>query len=405
LAFGTAAFLAIAFATPAADGAQALSPPQAASETRTAPRARDLPGEAGLPTVAARPPQLTLSPANAATTIPSPVDLTESSRLLVTRGAHLSRRVDPLSAHSDSITPISSTAFQAYSIEISTDAPVLEIGFRAVGGRYRVWVDGHPTSLAPTSAPRDGAFYRLKVRFPSRGTRAVRFESDESRFTRFTVSTTDGVVPARAAGQRAVVIGDSFAEGARADARFLAFGQTLCYLSGWTDCWVAGSGGTGYLATGASFPNRVKYRDRIVNDLTKWRPDVVVVTGGRNDGRFPPAQEQAEALALFRQIRSALPTSLLIATSLFPSGRDEATSRTFVALSNAIRSSSSGLADYYLDVVGSHAYITGNGDAGAPTGSGNADVLTSGDRVHPTQAGHDELARQLFRRFRSQLPP
>jgi lysophospholipase L1-like esterase len=368
-------------------------------------RTRDLPGEAGMPTAALSPPLLTLSAPNAPTTIASPVNFTETSTLLVTRGAHLSRRVDPLAAHSDSITPVSSTAFQAYSIEIRTDAAVLEIGFRAVGGHYRVWVDGHPTSLMPTTAPGQGAFYRLKVTFPGRATRAVRFESDESRFTRFTVSRTDQVVAARRAGKRAVILGDSFAEGARANARFLAFGQTLCLLSGWDDCWVAGSGGTGYLANGASYPHRVKYRGRVVNDVTRWKPDVVVVTGGRNDWGFAPSQERAESLGLLRQIRAALPRALLITTSTFPSRRSEATSARLLAVSDAIRASSSGLADYYLDVMGSNAYITGNGNAAAPSGDGNADVLTSGDQVHPTQAGHDELGRQLFRRLRSQLPP
>jgi lysophospholipase L1-like esterase len=49
--------------------------------------------------------------------------------------------------------------------------------------------------------------------------------------------------------------------------------------------------------------------------------------------------------------------------------------------------------------------LTGNGNAGSPTGTGNADVLTSADGVHPTQAGHDELGRQLFERLRAQLQP
>ena len=64
-----------------------------------------------------------------------------------------------------------------------------------------------------------------------------------------------------------------------------------------------------------------------------------------------------------------------------------------------------GLADHSLDVMGAHAYITGNGDAGAAFGSSNADVLTSADGVHPTQAGHDELARQPLLRLQSRPVP
>jgi hypothetical protein len=51
------------------------------------------------------------------------------------------------------------------------------------------------------------------------------------------------------------------------------------------------------------------------------------------------------------------------------------------------------------------AALTGNGNAGSPTGTGNAGVLTSADGVDPTQAGHDELGRQLFERLRAQLQP
>ena len=388
---------AVVTAPLASTGAASAQPglvPVAAS-----PRERVL---TGLPTSAAMPPTLTLSAANAPTRIPAPVNLRETSPLLVTRGAHLSRRVDPLSAHSDSITPISSTAFQAYSVEIRTDAPTLEIGFRGVGGNYRVWVDGRPTSLVPTDAPRGGAFYRLTAHFPNRATRAVRFESDESRFTQFTVDRSADVTAAAPAGTRAVLLGDSFTEGSRAAARFTAFGQKLCALSGWDDCWASGSGGTGYLAIGAAFPGRVKYRDRVVNDVLAWRPDVVVVTGGRNDGPFSVAQVQAESRALFLQIRAALPTALVIATSTFPASSAEANNSKLLAFSKAIKAGSAGLADHYLDVMGTQAYITGSGNAGSPTGDGNADVLTSADGVHPTQAGHDELGRQLFARLRAQ---
>jgi lysophospholipase L1-like esterase len=396
---------ATAQAAPPAAAPVAMSVTMSVTTTGAGLRASDLPGEAGLPTPAATAPSLTLSSPNAGSRIPSPINLTESSPLSVTRGAHLSRRVVPLSAHSDSITPVSATAFQSYSVELRTDAPTVEIGFRGFGGHYRVWVDGHPTSLAPTTAPRGGAFYRLTVDFPHRDMRAVRFETDESTFTQFTVSRADAVTAAEPAGRRAVIIGDSFAEGSRAAARFSAFGQTLCYLSGWDDCWVAGSGGTGYLADGAGFPNRVKYRDRIVNDLLTWRPDVVVVTGGRNDAGFAAADVQAESLRLFRQIRAALPEALLITTSVFPSSQTEARSPRLLAISDAVRASSVGSADHYLDVMGANGYITGNGNAGAPTGTGNADRFTSWDGVHPTQAGHDELGHQLFQRLTAQLQP
>jgi len=41
-------------------------------------------------------------------------------------------------------------------------------------------------------------------------------------------------------------------------------------------------------------------------------------------------------------------------------------------------------------------WITGTGNTGAPTGTGNADVFMYPPGVHPNQDGHDYYARRLY---------
>ena len=325
-------------------------------------------------------PAVQLGPANGAATVTGQTLLSTDPRLYV-RGAHLSRQVDPTSDHSDTISPVSSRSFQAYNVVIATDAPVIDVRFRGTAGHYRVWVDGVPQSVLP--APSGGAYYHATITFPSRAMRNVRFEVDTSRFISMSVGKGDVVATARHSATRAIVLGDSYTEGSGATAKFTAFPSRLCRLEGWGDCWASGSGGTGYLAVG-TIVGRVAYGDRLASDVLPWHPDVVVVTGGRNDnGKGTPAQVQAAATDLFAHIRAGLPGARLVVTSPFPASTAEATSPSLTAIGDAIRAAAEVAGAQYVDVMGPSSYIIGS------TG------LVGPDGVHPTQAGHDRLADVL----------
>lgn len=371
------------------------------------PRARDLPARVGPLTATTRPPAVQVSGANAPSALPDPVSLTEASPLLTVLGARLTRALDPQAALPDSVSPISANSFQPYAVEFDTDAPMLEFGYRAVGGRYRIWIDDQPTVLTPVEDAGGGAFFRTLVTFGDRALRHVRFEVDGTRFTEVVVGRADTVLPAPRRGLRAVIVGDSFVEGTGAAARFTGFAPTLGRLVGWGDVWASGSGGTGYLTSGpgtGTYTGRVAYRDRIAADCLAFSPQVVMVTGGRNDSRLPQREVQAEALALFSRIRADLASAQLIVTSVFPASAVEAQSRELRAVSDAISTSAEAAGAVFLDVMGPNAYITGDGRDQAPTGRGNSDVLTSADGVHPTQLGHEVLARALLQRYAVTLP-
>lgn len=381
----------------AAASLTALLPAAVAASPARAPSTASI----GMSRAGMDPPVVSLSAANAPTGIVAPVTYTAQGRpdVVSVTGAHVSRSADPMSDHADSITPTgTSKAFQSYSETIKTDASTLEMGLRAVGGHYRVWVNGSPLTLAAVPAPNTGSFYRIILTFPAVAMRSVRLQTDESRFTNFTLPAGAQVAPAEPTGARVVVLGDSFAEGTGARTRFDTWAQTFCALSGWSDCWASGSGGTGYLKEMPAL-RRTAYQGRVFNDVIKWNPDVVVVSGGRNDGGRSPALEQAAVSTLVTTLRSALPRAVIIVTSVFPATAAEAHSPGIVALSNAIDAGSAAGRDYFLDVMGANSYITGGGNSGAPTGQGNSDAYTGPDGVHPTAAGHDALGQQLFTRF------
>ena len=56
-----------------------------------------------------------------------------------------------------------------------------------------------------------------------------------------------------------------------------------------------------------------------------------------------------------------------------------------------------------VQVVG-QAFITGTGKQGAVVGDGNSDYMVGNDNTHPTIAGHDNLARAMFRQLTATLP-
>ena len=185
---------ATATATSTATATATATLPTAAPVSLGTPRTRGtMPGDAGLPTVAVNPPALKLSAAGAGTVVPNPAVLTETSPYARVVGAHTTRSVYPDLALADSITPVNSTAFQTYGVEIRSDAPVLDVRFQGDAGRYRVSVDGHPLSIGGSTTPSGGALYRLTLTFPDRQMRTIRYESDAARFNSFTVSQGDVV--------------------------------------------------------------------------------------------------------------------------------------------------------------------------------------------------------------------
>lgn len=346
-------------------------------------------------------PLVSFSANNGPSIFTQPQILTETSPLLTVRGAQVARNLtlDPVAAKPVSTSPVNSSTFVAYSVLLDTDAPLVEFRYRAVGGKYRLLVNWQdPSSAQLIIDQNNGGLYRTRYTFPDRAMRHLELQIDSTRFDQLSINTADLAVRSEPANTRAVILGDSYTEGTGALARFTTWAQAFCSDVGWDDCWASGSGGTGYLKPGPY--SRVKFRNRVLHDLINYHPDHVMIAGGRNDVyTYTPAQVQTEATALFKQIRAALPLAEIIVTSPLPATGTEAQASAVTAIGNALKASAQTAGAVYLDVLGPNAYITGTGTVAAPNGTGNSDWLTGKDKVHPTQAGHDELAAQLFTRY------
>jgi lysophospholipase L1-like esterase len=194
-----------------------------------------------------------------------------------------------------------------YNVSFLFDGAALEFFLSGNGGLVRVRVDGQLVTSAATTLPNDGNLYYLPITFSARAVRRITLETSNVKFGGVRVGGTDSVNPVPIRGPRAIVVGDSFTEGTGSTYSAIgSWSQKLGLSLGWDDVWASGVGGTGYLNPGSG--GRVKFRDRLVNDVTSQNPQIVIWAGGINDqATYTAAQIQAEATACYQAVQAALP--------------------------------------------------------------------------------------------------
>lgn len=278
-----------------------------------------------------------------------------------------------------------------YFVEFDTNAPIIEIAYTGDGhdNANRVLVDGRYISTTNTVAPNDGARYVSRVTLPaSAAFRHVRVETLNFSFIGVYLNQGDGIRQPATAPIRAIIMGDSYTEGGSnvAGVNDLSnYAAQTAQLLGWGDFFKSGVAGTGYLSAPGG---TLKFRDRLATDVYPFKPEALVIAGGVND---PIVGLQDEAKALFDDIQAKLPTTIVFVVGSWDPKQEQ-----FVADKSAAIRAAVGTRPnfYFLDNIG-EKWQTGNGRVNAPNGSGNADTFVSADGGHPTQAGHDDLARRL----------
>jgi hypothetical protein len=123
------------------------------------------------------------------------------------------------------------------------------------------------------------------------------------------------VSQAQAPPTEAVFVGDDYAAGAEG----LLIGDTFvaltCARLHWV-CNVDAEPGTGYVNNGhANMVTHAPYLDRLERTARTYSADVVVVSGGRNDGAS--AKDAAATGAYFRAVRRAYPEAKVVALGPF----------------------------------------------------------------------------------------
>lgn len=110
----------------------------------------------------------------------------------------------------------------------------------------------------------------------------------------------------------ALWVGDSFTAGFGSDRRNPSYPIVVSQRLGWVACLDA-QGGTGYLNPGKkNSPNFTPFKGRLASDIRTFRPDLVVIDGGRNDRWAKRDDLFAAARAYINSARRAWPQARII---------------------------------------------------------------------------------------------
>lgn len=197
----------------------------------------------------------------------------------------------------------------------------------------------------------------------------------------------------------------------------LPFVQYIAELCGFGAMTQSSIGGTGYITTGGSsqYPNA---QDSIRLDvISREQPTAILGPLGVNDPG--DAATIAGMQALYATLRTRNPQALLIAMPPWSPGQTAAANPggKYQAMRTALYNTMAGvsgpwiiidnLAGSWLTSKGTSSgaatgpWLTGDGNAGAPTGSGNADTWMSADVPHLTAAGAKGYAELLAAAYRA----
>lgn len=212
----------------------------------------------------------------------------------------------------------------------------------------------------------------------------------------------------------AAFFGDSYQLGGDYSLVGLPFVQYIAELSGFGATIQSSIGGTGYVTNGGSadYPDlQSAIRQTIV---TRESPTVVVVQAGINDPGG--AGTNAAMLAVYTALRAALPNALIVAQTAWSPSQTagQAGGGKYQSMRTNLYSVMAGLSGPWIIIdnlagtwltssgksrsVAYGPWQTGDGNAGAPTGTGNGDTWVSADGTHPTALGYKGLA-ELFAMF------
>lgn len=178
-------------------------------------------------------------------------------------------------------------------------------------------------------------------------------------------------------------VGDSFTVGSGPVPRWHTYAAEAARLLGWQPV-IAGAGGTGFVSDG-----RVgrTFQESFEAELA-WRPapDVLVISGGHNDGRWPAERVGEAADRLLDTARATWPKTQIVMVG--PIWLDPTPPAKAYRVRDALARVASSQAVPFLDAL-RRPWSSGGGKAEVKA------VLPDG--VHPTRAGHALMGRWLAR--------
>lgn len=295
-----------------------------------------------------------------------------------------------------------------WSATFVTDAPLLAIGVSYAVTPVNIIIDGRRLFPGGWQGANGGNPSRFVLDFSTAGGRRSRTITIEDygniSFAGVWIDPASTLTaPNIATPIRVAVFGSSIECGGnsfplRGD---LGWPAQTAKLLGWHDPRNLGLGGTGYINSQGT--NALSYGQHIA-DGTGVSPNLVIVGGPINDTLAIPATLTSAAVTFLGNLRTALPTTPIIALGTFPAASGPGASS--IAAENAIAEAVKQLGDpriFFIPLCTAPggSFITGTGNAGSPTGGGNSDLYISDDGTHPTQPGIDLIATHYAARIKA----
>jgi len=278
-----------------------------------------------------------------------------------------------------------------YFLEFELDSAAFELRLNgdfatASGLDYMMWVDGMPVSREPLKYGTSTGKWITNFSWAKKRRRRITILT-AALLHQIWIGANDAIFPStRKIGRSCVVVGDSFSVGtcgAGAQSRVGAWMYRTLLRLGYEDIHCAGQGSTGYVNNNGGTLGSGKFLDRLAAEVIPVNPDAVIYLGSVNDdnGTITPAQVQAEALANYHEIASSLPNAdLIVVGPQYMDGGQHLPRNAIEAAIVAACVASPNVLRY----VSAQGWITGKGKVGATTGTGNADLYTAADGVHPS---------------------
>ncbi|MCE7071027.1 SGNH/GDSL hydrolase family protein [Dyadobacter sp. CY327] len=278
-----------------------------------------------------------------------------------------------------------------WRIILNSDATQISFLVQGYSIPYRFIVNGQYVTAGTSSSSVGGNEY-LTLTFANSQMREIAIESGLGYLFIATYVGPTFSIWKPTTGKRVVFVGDSFTETTGATFAPNGYARVAGDFLGVKDVVASGVGGTGYTNNAST---KYTFLQRL-QDWTTNDPDMVVFAGGINDAN--DALLEPAVSVVLRETRRILPAVPILVLGAWSGSSGP--SATIIGVENKIKAAVTAINDPYIrfipvstDTRG--AWISGTGRVGAPNGTGNSDIYTSSDGIHPANEGHFYLGYRV----------
>jgi lysophospholipase L1-like esterase len=294
-----------------------------------------------------------------------------------------------------------------WSVQFSTDSQYVEFRFKYISTAtmYRLSINGRKVTdtMQSIGGSTAGSGHIMKIDFGSAAIRDIRIDLTTCPFGGVYIPPDKTIWSSPPTNGRFMGYGDSLTDGS---SKNVGAGQGTWLMRtgrmlGFQDIWEQGRGGTGYITPGS----HVTFGSRLDVDGIQPQPDVMVIWGGYNDNTGDQTAIRSAADDVLGRIKTGLPYCRALAVGCWsnvasPSAGISNTDNTIKAAAAA-----AGM-PFVSPVTGDIFSADGTKlETGTPwIHSGNVAAFVGsagGDTVHPTDAGHEYIARRMAAALRA----